>query len=320
MCGNRRTSGFLIVILGLMLAITNSAVGLEEKAEKLFAYVACEDRRIYVVDLVENNIVLRSDEIREAGLPTAIDIDQKRGRLYMASERGRWQEKYSPIIVLDVSTTPMQVVNQFNLVEEQRTGSFVRVSAVYEIYVSPDGEKLLLGYSHPKYNRKTTVVDSTTGQILYQLDFKIHLDEIVFSSDHTKIAKIWEKGRAVYDLIENKRLSLKKGQEVFSDGIGLNPPWAKISSPLYTIENYKYLKGIDRNNGKSVLNIDLEAITGGLNTSIKHPLLYDKGSKTIIPMVGVDRQGYVIIIDLEKKQIISKIEVGKNPTNLVLNK
>ena len=320
-------------VAALAVICTKYDLGSEEKKENIFAYVACEDKRIYKIDLAKNEVILRSDEIRELGNPTAIDIDKKRGRLYVASERGHWQTKYSPIVVLDLSTLPIKVLNQFDLIVDEPMGEFIGVSAVYDIVVSPDGDSLYIGYAHPKYSGATPVVDSKTGEIIRRLDFIINKGSI-FSPDGKEVAAIWPSGSrsiekdgrkelrewsggvAVHDIEHNKMISRK---EVKKDKIGLYPPWGKIETPYVYLKDYKLLTMYNRDSEKIVSQIDLQEITKGLGTSNRYPLVFDKGEKAIISMIGENWQGYAVVIDLGKKEVIGKIGVGKYPTNPVLS-
>jgi YVTN family beta-propeller protein len=52
---------------------------------------------------------------------------------------------------------------------------------------------------------------------------------------------------------------------------------------------------------------------------VKYPTIFSNGHKAIIPMIGKNYQGYVVIIDLKNKKITAKIEVGRSPTNIVLS-
>ncbi len=316
MIANSKVLILSVLIITLFIAPVNLVFSEEEKQT---VYVASSDRRIYVIDLKKNEVLLKTDVINEVGRPTSIDIDENRGRLYVASERDRGQINYSPVVVLDTNVLPMKMIDSYDLINKKTAGHSVKVSAVYEIYVRPGGRKLFLGYSHQRYGRGTTVIDSFTGEILSLLNFKIHLKEIDFSPDRTKISLIWDKGRMVYDLVKNKQVSYVKGEEVFKDEIGLNSPWAKETLPLYTTVDYKYLKAISRSNGEVISEINLEKLTG-FGTAIKIPLIVEKGTKAIIPMFDMSSgYGYIVILDLEKKEVVSKIQVGPNPTNVVLS-
>jgi len=317
---------FIGLIISMQIFIIQALAGMR------YAYVACEDRRIYKVDIDKGEIVSKSDEIKDMGRPTAIDMDKINGKLYVASERGHWQLRYSPIIVIDIKSQPMKMINKFDLIVEKSDNPYTNVSAVYEIVVSPDGKYLYAGYAHPKYSKGTTVIDTQTGMIIGHLDFVID-ERSIFSTDGSQIANIWpggskfikkngqeierrwDGGVAVYDINRNQMIS-KKGAK--RDKIGLHPPWKKISYPLFVISNYKYLKAIDRDSGNILYEIKLGEVTGGSSTS-RRPLVIDNGSKVVFSILGQGWQGYIVVIDLVNKALIKKIPVGLGPTNVVLS-
>jgi hypothetical protein len=325
---------YLIALFAvIVVAFADNISFASEEKGKLFAYVACEDRRIYVIDMDKNDLIFKTDEVREMGRPTAIDIDQIRGQLYVASERGYWQENYFPIISLNINSCPIKIIKEFPLIIDKPTGKFEGVSAVYEIVVSPDGNNLYILYAHPKYYGVSAIVDRNTGNLIGSIDFIIRKSSI-FSPDGKEVAEIWPGGSkavekngkqilrewsggvAVFNIKQNKLISQK---EIIKDKVKLTPPWYEIPYPLYVVNNHRNLRSINRNTGKTISEVDLEKITEGLNTSIKSPLIFDRGKKTVIPMSDKTGQGYTVLIDLEKMEMIRKIDVGKSPTNIVLS-
>jgi DNA-binding beta-propeller fold protein YncE len=339
---NKGGKVFLFYLLSgwITFGYTNLGIALNTgEPKQLFAYVACEDKRIYKIDLLKNKLINRTEEIIEIGRPTTIDIDPKNKKLFVGSERGHWQKYYSPIVALEIGTSSMKVSSCFDLVVEKGIGDFIGVFAVYEIRVSPDGNELYVGYAHPKYSKGSTIVNSRTGKIIKGLNFHINKGSI-FSSTGREVCNIWpggskeialspgkkkikrwEGGIAVYDIVQNKRIILQRMPKAFKkkSTISLNPPWEKIKTPLSIIEEWKILKQIDRDNGDLISVLDLKNMTKGLTTSVKYPTIFSNGHKAIIPMIGKNYQGYVVIIDLKNKKITAKIEVGRSPTNIVLS-
>ncbi len=320
----------------ILLLISNSIYATDSKGKErdgVFAYVVCEDKRLYIIDLSNNEVILRSGILSELGRPTSIAIGTKQKRLFIANELGSGQLKYSPIVVFDINTSQVRTMGQFDLIVDRRFGAFGGVSAVYEVVVSPDGKRLYLGYSHPNYARGTTVVNSETGEIVGMLDFIITANSI-FSPDGKQVAEIWPGGNksvendgrmslkkwsagvAVYDIEQNKMISRK---EVEKDKVGLFPPWNKIEGPLLYITNNKMLTAVDRDRGTPIYEIDLSNISQGLAVFTRYPLTIGNGEKAIVTMVSKDGKWYVAVVDLRKKEVVGNIRIGANPTNIVLS-
>src|SRR4030042_1247049 len=193
---------YLIALFAvIVVAFADNISFASEEKGKLFAYVACEDRRIYVIDMDKNDLIFKTDEVREMGRPTAIDIDQIRGQLYVASERGYWQENYFPIISLNINSCPIKIIKEFPLIIDKPTGKFEGVSAVYAIVVSTDGNNLYILYAHPKYYGVSAIVDRNTGNLIGSIDFIIRKSSI-FSPDGKEVAEIWPSGSKAVEKTE----------------------------------------------------------------------------------------------------------------------
>lgn len=327
---------FMMITATVIISLNGHAFGLELEGDYTFAYVASEDRRIYVVDLLRNEVIFKSDEIEGIGKPTAIDVDQKRKRLYISSRRGQGQMTYSPIVVVDVRTSPIKAVDWFELNTDKEVSapdSKGEVSAVYTLIVSPDRNNLYVGYSHPDYVGGTTVVDSETGKIKGSLHILID-KRFVFSPDGKQAAAIypsgsevirlpdgtektrkWSGGLTVFDIEKNKEV-LKK------EGVKLHPPWGKIEWPLMYIESGKVLKKIDRDTEKVLGSIDLEKSSGGLKTLAQYPQTFDRGRKVVLIMTDEEKVGYIVVVDVKNMRLLSKVKIGKvgvDPTDIALS-
>ncbi len=323
---------YLTVILSLAIVLLLKTSCFAENHESLFGYVACNDKRIYLINIDSGKVVYKSDSIMGLGRPTSIDLDNKGGKLYVASERGRWQSKYSPIVVFSVKTMQVEVIKKIDLIKEDSSGNFRDISGVYNIVVSPNTKHLYIGYSHPEYADGTTVIDSETGKIIKKINVIIDKGSI-FSPDGRKVAEIWPGGRkvyirnkkeyvkdwsggvAIYDLEKNIKVSHK---ELVKDRIGLNPEWGNLKQPFIYFRNYRLVEVYNRNNGQVINKINIQEITGGLNTEMKYPVLLDNGKKIILSMADSNNQGYIAIIDLIEKKVLKKIKVGDGPSNVVV--
>ena len=57
------------------------------QARQQLVYVACEDKRVYAVDLASGEVVARSNPIEGMGRPTSIAFVAETSRLYIGSDR-----------------------------------------------------------------------------------------------------------------------------------------------------------------------------------------------------------------------------------------
>jgi len=324
-------------VLGLVAGIAAGALILNGSPAKDggedYAYVACRDRRIYVVDAAGNQVVQASDVFAAMGAPTCIDLDRQNKILYVASERGFQQERYSPILAIDISELPLKIVRSYELVVGPSEGPFVGLSAVYDLVVSPDGKKLYAGYAREGYEHGSTVVDAQTGKIIGRL-INFYVDTYsLFSPGGDKVADIWdrqnwpaetktkkqEKVRSaavvVYDLRENKEISRTS---VIGGKITLQPPWRKIEWPFVGWADQGVINLFDRDGGALLSSIDVGKLTGLWSTS-QYATLFDDGKKVILPMRSNGNKGFIVTVDVVKGEIVSKTEVGETPTNVILS-
>jgi hypothetical protein len=328
---SRRVGLFLFILSILFLSAYEEGYCLGEN-EGEYAYVACQDKKIYVIDVGKKCLSKVSRKIEGIGNPTSIDIDAEKSVLYIASERGNWQEKYRPIMKLTIDMSGFDVVKKFDFASNYVDDHFKRIYAVYSIVVSPAGDKLYVLYAHPDYSGSTAVVDSSTGKIINELNFIIDRGT-VFSPNGNEVAtswpsgskkikngkeykiKKWPGGVATFSIKENKKLMQK---EIGRDNIGLNPEWKKKKKPFLYMRDSKMLEVYNSATARMVKKINLSSVTNGLISTTKYPVLFDGNNKFIISMVSIKGRGYVVIMDLVESKLIQAIEVGENPTNVIL--
>ena len=320
----------LALVAGIAVGTAISNCGISTSAGEDYAYVACRDKRIYVVDVARNKVVQTSGVFETMGGPTSIDLDSQHKILYVASDRGFWQERYSPILAIDISEWPLKIVRSYELVVGPSEGPFADISAVYTIVVSPDGKKLYAGYAREGFADGSTIVDAQTGKIIGQLN-NLYVDpNSLFSPGGDKLAHMWShdtrtaEARAritqsaavvIYDLVQNKEISRTYPVE---GKIALQPPWGKIEWAFVGLADRGVINLFDRNSGALLSSIDVNKMTG-LHSASRYATLFDDGNKIILPMVSYENKGFVVAVDVVKGEVIQKTEVGEYPTNVIIS-
>lgn len=249
--------------------------GISASAGEDYAYTACRDRRIYVVDVARNKVVQRSDVFETMGAPTSIDIDKQNKILYVSSERGFQQEKYTPVLAIDISELPLKIIRSFELVVKPSETPFADIGAVYTIVVSPDGKKLYAGYAREEFEHGSAIVDAQTGKIIGHLNNFFVDKYTLFSPGGDKLANMWSHESktaetkadkqekrwsafvVIYDLGQNKEVSRTSP----IDGrIVLQPPWGKIEWPFVGWADSGVINLFDRNSGVLLSSIDRKSV------------------------------------------------------------
>jgi hypothetical protein len=328
------------------------AAGASPDLEKMYAYIACIDHRLYIIDLASNSLYLKSEEIKEIGNPYNIALDSNKGKLFIANGRGRiWDTNmWSPILVLDIRHSPIKVIDKFDLIAEKTDFIFEDKSnslkgnpnfmekkekrEVYKIVLSPDGSRLYVGYGHPDYSKGETIIDSQTGKILGKTNFYMGWDpvfspdgkqyagifperKIVMNNEGKQEEKEWPARVTVYDIDQNKTVLYK---ELKGDRSGLYPPWKKTQGPLDVFYR-QYLERYDRDTGKIIAKLDLELLTG-LKTHAEQGVVYNNGKNAAIigsSLIGKEIKTFVVTIDLENEEVLGKVEIVPTMSRIVLS-
>jgi len=299
------------------------------------------DRRIYIVDLRTLRVDKKSEPFMEIGRPTSVDYDKIRGRLYVASERGERQTIYYPLTVFEINADSIKLIDKYKLEEGEPLGEFETVWAIYEIKLSSDTNKLYLGYANPDYKGGSTIFDFSSNRIVGKLNFYIGENSIlspggkkvcmihppgsrIIRKAGKEIIRTWAGYVVTYDIDKNQKIEKIESEDLIKSGRGFNPPWGKIKVPLVQIPfesdrtGWRRLKAYDRMTGEKTLEIDLKEISGGL-TPLRDYVLFLPGNKhkVVLPMAGKSGT-YLVIIDLEGKNIKAKIEIDAPTTNIIL--
>jgi hypothetical protein len=324
---------------GLVLVLMGAAIitwwHWQDRPRQTFAYVACEDKRIYEVDIAGGKVITTSKMIEDMGRPTAADIDVKTGRLYVGSERGRSQNDYYPLVAVDV-THDFDVVAKYTLDRAHavvdRFAPNRNVHAVYGVRTSVFDGRLYLGYAAPDYSGgKYAIFNPHQGEITGQTAVPI-LPQVEFFPDESKIASIWASQSKTVNGTVQKRAGGIVVQEVATgktlssievpDNRGLHPPWGKLSSPLvYLSLPDNILHVHNRDSGETIAALDLIRVTGMTPSSGTAAWVAHSG-EVVLSMVKSNSdgstRGFVVTIDPIHSKVVQSIEVGPHPTNAVV--
>lgn len=201
----------------------------------------------------------RSDVIEDLGRPTAVDVDSKSGKLYIANEPTFGHPHY-PLVAVDLGS--FEVLRKFSLTVDSGADEAVR-HAAYRVVVSPDGERLYVGYAAPGY-LATTVVDANLGVLLGSSNAVVTAASPI-SPDGGTVAEIWVSGSAVVQSASGKSVREWNGgvvvQEIDSGNVvsrielssnkGLQPPWLSIGTPYIHVDGpAQDITAYNRNSGE----------------------------------------------------------------------
>ena len=135
----------LLSILILLPLLVLAGMLLWKNGEQTwYGYVVGEDRKIYMVNLATGELEWISREFEQIGRPTHIEINREESILYIASERGRWQMSYVPLIAVKLNGSA-EVIYETNIDPDYVIGS-LDVSAVYELTLDAKGEALYAAF------------------------------------------------------------------------------------------------------------------------------------------------------------------------------
>jgi hypothetical protein len=318
---------FLFFIAAVFVPLVGAATPKTGSANTHF-YVACDDKRIYTIDVNLGQVVSVSEPLPELGNPTGLDISRDGRTLYISSERGYYigstktdfQTDYFPIVIVDVST--MQVKRKFHLEMGPPKGRWLDITAVYGLKVSPDGKTIFAGYAHPKYQGGDVAVDAETGAILRHLPgfyATRNQQNCTFSDDGRFATKVWSVRSKIY----YETYSLETGEEVASMSVpelfasrqGLNPSWKRIAGPLSVIHSRR--RDVPRENENPVQYIlrTIDRMTGEvlLELDAGTPVFYSDSNQAILSR----DISSVVRVDLRTGIFDAPIPVGEYPTNVV---
>lgn len=326
----------VIFLLSQMEVNDGASIDTKEPISALpvIAYVACSDKKIYELDLSSGSIVRISDAFPGLGSPS--DIDFGDSTLYIGSARGRGQNDYYPLIMVDTKDGFFNIKKAVRFDPDigalDQHGLNKNVRAVYSIVLSADGDNLFVGIvGQDKF--PSVLLNSTSGEVIRKLTFTLTKNNTL-SPDGLLAAEIYPSGEREVVLDGKKSMkrwnggvairNLESGDWVskleLENNQGLQPPW-DLASPLflYFRGQKQELEVYDRASGMMITSIDLHKLTG-LHLTHTHAVLLPDANIAAFSMIDSDQQGYIVLIDVEKEVIISKVMVGLNPTNIALAK
>ena len=293
------------------------------------AYMAAEDRSVYVIDLNEGRVLHKSAPIEQIGYPTAISLSAENDYLYIASEGWRKPRisKFAPVVALKIEDDFGFSLERSFLKDDEKKES----DPAFTVVAARKGDLIFVGYlGNPE---STTVIDGMSGEVLARYDIPI-LDNYTFSPDGKKAASIWSSGSrtvtdnngqevilelpggvAEYRLRDGKRISKRE----LSDNRGLNAPWSDRSSPFYHIASGELLQVYNRQTGVLINTIDLHELTGLFLVGLYlKPMTINDYHTVVLPMSDQSGVGYALVIDAANSRVLRRIRVGNYPTNIAI--
>ena len=310
-------------------------------ARQQLVYVACEDKRVYAVDLASGEVVARSNPIEGMGRPTSVVFVSETFRLYIGSQWNYPQEGYYPLVAVDVSDG-FDVVGRYTLDPEQDAidpSTPKYADPVFRVVASETANHLYLMYASLDYGGGVAAIFDMAAERIVGKTGTTVMPNIVFSPDGSQKAEIWASssrtidgvttefpgGVAVRDIMTGEYIS-----RVDLDGNrGLQPPWERLSSPhLDPVGRTETFRLYDRDSGSVVSTMDLNELTG-MNRTQGEPVLIEGSTHMIAPMhmvpSGEDSPGlwtapgFLVVFDYASGEVVKTIEVGPNPTTVAFH-
>ena len=336
----RRTG---LVVAGAVVVIAIALAVLVIAEHNRVGYVVCSDKRIYELDLTAGRILRVSAPIAGMGGAGERDIAYGAGILYVGSQRGK-EDDFHPLLAIDVA-------RDFEVVGVHRFGAELgrpyrgsgRIGNIYSIALSPSGNRLFVmgqPYEGPAYTPEWPTGKGLARVVVHGAENAIsHKHE--FSPDGNSIASIWPaRQRMIEDGGGNAALitwhvstrDVAGGEWSTKELVGkqgLHPPWARLEGPLvYVARNYttntNRIELYDRDRRERLAEIDVNEVTGLWGGY--RPEMLEGTNLLAIPAadpsepIGHRVQGYVLVLDVVTREVVSKIRVGRSPTNLALVK
>ena len=190
--------GALAVVAGLLAVIFFNGDG---AARQQLAYVACEDKRVYAVDLASGEVVGRSDPIEGMGRPTSVAFAAGTSRLYIGSQWNYTQEGYYPLVAVDVSDG-FDVVGRYTLDPEQDAidpSTPKYADPVFRVVASETSNQLYLMYASPDYGGGVAAIFDMAAERIVGKTGTTVMPNIVFSPDGSQKAEIWASSSRTID-------------------------------------------------------------------------------------------------------------------------
>ncbi len=327
-----------LVCLSAALAIGLVVVaffGGDGERQQLIAYVACADRKVYGLDLEHGELLRISDSIENIGTPSTLDYYSSRALLYIGSERARMQNDYYPLVAVDVSAD-FSVERRFTLDPSRETIDISVANdarAVYGVVISERSERIFVAHTVPNGSGVTTILDAATGDFIGESSVLIIRSTGFLSPDGLQFAYVWPSGVreregavvewsggvAVKDIATGATVSSVE----LDNNRGLEPPWGASSSEfVYLSRPDNLLQVYDRESGQVISSIDIQELTDMLLSSVDllHIANTSRVALSMITMPSDDgsHEGFVVIVDYATGRVVHTLEVGPNPTNIVL--
>ncbi|HZF28654.1 MAG TPA: hypothetical protein VE907_06035 [Gammaproteobacteria bacterium] len=299
----------------------------------VFAYIACADRKVYAVNLLDGTVLRESEVVNDIGRPTSIALAAD-STLFITSERGRGQNDYYPLIAIGLEDLDVRGTYTLNPRGEEQLRNDAPDNArlaAYSVVASPNGRTLYLGLSEAS-GGLTTLFDAVAGKVTGRSNVPILPGNYYLSPYRAQVAEIWPSGsRAAEEggasavrewsggvLVRDIQTGEVVSRAELMGNRGLTPPWTSEPGPYLHIKpGTTEFDAYDRGTGELIADIDLRRLTG-MSPMQDVPTAIPNSTFAALAMVDEEGHGFAVVIDTSSKQVRSKTQVGPSPTNLVL--
>jgi DNA-binding beta-propeller fold protein YncE len=319
-----------------LISFTLIVIAYAPKNHALEAFVVSDDKKVYIIDLGKGKLIATSKPINGLGNPSAIDFNSKTQMLYIGSQSARGQNTYDPLVVVNLKNHEFNVVQRFLTepyfdLESDKEKKIPLVNTVFWLLLSPDRKYIHVGDAADSNKPLVTVLDINTGSPIKWINLAINRKYLT-SPDGNKVVAMWPAGQSKYQdngqtktrtwqaglAIGNIEKGIWGAKQELKEKLSFQPPWGKLASPfIYFRPQSNTLEVYNRDNGALLSTFNINKLTGLWPTQT-HPAIIANSNCVIFSMSDGKGHGYVVVLDIMKQTVVHKIEVGPDPTNVVL--
>ena len=243
------------------------------------AYVVCDDKRIYELDLIGGKILRVSAPLAGMDSGGEAQIAYADGIVYVSTQRGKQLDFY-PLLAMDVKRDFEVIgVHRFGVPFDRDYWSSGQIGDVYSLTLSPSARRLFVfksgAYKGPAFTSAWPAGKGLAEVVVSGAESAV-MPWYEFSPDVNSVAVIRPAGqRIVEDESGNTTRRVWNGSVLTRDisggpfekkeliaNRGLHPPWGLIEGPLVHWSGGNRIDLYDRDSGERIAKIDVFEISG----------------------------------------------------------